>query len=201
MLERVWMPASFRAFSFGTILAATVILLALAAVLACQGRGSEHLRALPTADLLAGDWHVTSTTSADTCNLGPAVQPIQGYFSIQANGASFAIGGVCCTFPPWGTGMTDGTVVTIQSNRTVSSSSTCSWRIDEVDAGTVDAVGFTGGASINISAVGDCGPGFPCQIRGAFTAERCPSFGCGVLCLLIPCQDGPLPPPLLSPRG
>ncbi len=182
------MPPSLGAFSFGTILTSTAILLSLVAALACHGNGAERLKAIPpTANLLAGEWHVTSTTSTDTCNPGSGVQPIQGYFSIQMNGASFAMGGVCCPNPIWGTGTTDGTIVMIQSNRTVISSSTCSWQIDEVDAGTVDAVGFSGGASLTVSAVGDCGPGFPCQIHGTFTAERCPSTGCGVMCPMIPC--------------
>jgi len=156
-------------------------------LLRCHAR--ERLRAIPpTVNPLAGDWHVTSTTSADTCNLGPDAQPIHGYLSIEGDGASFGIGWVCCGFPPWGTGMTDDSVVTIRIDRTISSSAACSWHISEVDAGTVDTVGFSGGASLTVSAVGDCGPGFSCQVHGGFTAERCPTAGCGVVCPLIACR-------------
>ncbi len=87
------MPTSLRGFSFDRILTTTLILLPLVAALACQGKGSERLKPLPPAiNPLAGEWHVTSTTTTDTCNLGPGVQPIQGYFSIQVNGTSFTVG-------------------------------------------------------------------------------------------------------------
>jgi len=129
---------------------------------------------------------MTSTTTVDTCNQGSNLRPIQGFFSIGVQGTSIVIGGVCCAVGLFGelsgTGSMDGTQVMIQSNRMIFSSSTCSWQIDEVDAGTLDAVGFSGAASLTVSAVGDCGPGFPCKVRGIFTAERCPYAKCGVMC-------------------
>jgi len=52
--------------------------------------------------------------------------------------------------------MTDDSVVTIRIDRTISSSAACSWHISEVDAGTVDTVGFSGGATLTGFAVADC---------------------------------------------
>jgi len=164
-------------------------LLSLLAVSACNNNGPGRVGVVPSMDNpLSGDWNVRSTISADGCNLGPGVGPISGSFVISGHGPSFVIGSVCCGIP-LGTGNTEGSVVTIQSDRTVISSAACSWRIDELDAGTVDELGFSGGASLTVTAVGDCGPGFPCQIHGDFSATRCPDVGCGVVCPLFVCPD------------
>ncbi len=192
MLKRTRGPGPCSRFSCGALLAATAVLLSIVSTLACEGSGSDRLKALPPAvNPLAGDWHVTTSTSIDTCNLGQGVGLIGGHYTIQGSAAAFAVAYVpCpCPVPPWGTGTTDGAVVIMQSNRTVVSSSTCSWKIDEADAGTIDASGFSGGANLSVSAVGDCGTGFPCQIHGSFEAEQCPSTGCVMNCPLYACYD------------
>lgn len=189
MQRRMQMSAPFGAFSFVAIFTSAAILLALGAAIACQSRGSMVLPP-PAPDSMAGDWNFTSTTSTDTCDLGASVQPFQGFLHFAVDGTTLGISNLCCQAlcSLWGTGSIDGDQVILQKIRkVVPVNSTCSWQIDETDTATLDITGsseFGGTVRMDVSAVGDCGSGFPCQIDGAFLAERCPSTGCGLSCPL-----------------
>jgi hypothetical protein len=161
-------------------------LVCLLGILACHG--SERLKAFPTTGPVdTGEWHVTSTASAGTCNLGSAVQPFQGYYAINLMGDSMSVISFCCEIPVQ-PGTRDGSVVTFQRLWTVTSSPTCSLNVTEVDLGTLDPLGFSGSSSLSVTAVGDCGPGFPCQILGDFRGDHCPTAtGCGVVCTASLC--------------
>ena len=177
------MPPSLGAFPFGAIRTATVILLSFVAATACQGNGSERLKPLPPpADLFAGEWNVTSSTSTDTCHLGSMVQPLQGRYSIRANGEFLSLSAVCISFSA--TGTWDGTVVMIQGDRTQVSSPTCSWHVHEVDAGTLDIEGdgFSGDASLTVSATAD--PTSPAKSTAPLrpSAARAPRAGSLIAC-------------------
>jgi hypothetical protein len=155
----------------------------LLVILACQERGSGRLTAFPTMGPVdTGEWHVTSTTFTDTCHLGSAVQPFQGYYAIHLMDDSASVISFCCEIPVQ-PGTRHGSAVLFQRLWTIKSSDTCSWNITEVDLGTLDPFGFSGTSSLSVSAVGDCGPGFPCEIDADFTGDHCPtSTGCGVVC-------------------
>jgi len=144
----------------------------------------------PEVNPLAGTWSVTSTTTTDTCNLGLEVRPINGPFAIQGGAVSFTIAPACCTNSPLGIGTLDGSAFTIETRRQLPASATCTWQIDEADAGTTDELGFSGSGDLTVTALGDCGPGFPCEVRGGISAVRCPSIGaCGYVCA-VTCTRG-----------
>src|SRR5712671_2687453 len=175
--------ASLSAFSFGTILTSAATLLALVAAVACQSRG-PGLFSPTTSNDLAGDYQVTYSLSTDACQLGfgPGVgppTPVPPNYSIHVTGASVSVSSPCIdsSWPAtW-----DGTVITMQFNRTQVSSSTCSWQINEMDTGTLDSVGLSGDAIMTVSAIGNCGSGFPCQVQSTFTAVNCAKGPCKVL--------------------
>ena len=172
------MSASFGAFSLGTILASAAFLLPLVAAMACQSRASGVLPPSPPTGL-AGNYQVTYSTTTDACDLGVVVQPVDRFYSIQVNGASLSLSSPCVA-GSW-PGTWDGSVITIQYNWTQVSSFTCSWQMNEVDTGTLDPGGFSGDASLTVSAIGNCGPGLPCQVHSTFTAVNCANATCKTL--------------------
>src|SRR5262249_46874302 len=162
------------------LMAAAGALLSLAAATACH-HSPDRSVVPPKENPLAGSWNVTSATTTDTCNLGFDIPPISGPLAISGSAASFTIAPACCRNAPFGTGTIDGSDVTIETKREVLT--TCTLQIDEVDNGTTDELGFSGSADLKVTASGDCGPGFPCEVRGSFSAVRCPSIGqCGAPC-------------------
>src|SRR5258708_3693707 len=109
-----------------SVLKAVNGLACLLAILACQNHGTEQLTAFPmTGPVDTGQWHVTSTTSTGTCNLGSAVQPFQGYYAIMLMDNSTSIASFCCEIPVQ-PGTRDGSVVTFQRLWTIKSTPTCS---------------------------------------------------------------------------
>jgi len=61
-----------------------------------------------------------------------------------------------------------GDTVYFAINRTIVLESTCSLAITETEGGTFTGSMIAGSASLDVTAVGDCGPEFPCQVEGNF---------------------------------
>ena len=138
---------------------------------------------------LTGEWWATASVGASTCAAESTrvLSPSQGAFLIDQDGESFLIQSEgCCGFTFGGTGSVDGLEVRYHMERSHQPAPGCTLLIQEFGDGRVDGAGIRGEARLIISSSGDCGPGFPCEIGGGFSLDRCVER-CQPLCLL-PCQ-------------
>jgi hypothetical protein len=159
------------------------------APLACQEGGAKNL-IVDTG--LNGDWGASTTVVSSTCDpeFSSYLSPGQWTYRIEQSGSSVAllIRG-CCEDIPWGAGTLDGSTVTFHRQRSpVDAGPACSILLEDFMSGTVDGDRIAGETTLSITPSGTCDPGFPCEVRGTFSLDRC-ATPCGPLCYtsIVPC--------------
>ncbi len=136
-----------------------------------------------TAPNVDGVWHATTTLTFSTC--GARVPPQAGTQVVdlsQSEGILNAnVFSVCGAAIATGMGSIDGSSVFLDFTRDLVVSGNCTLRIQTVQSGSVQNGGeslISGASRTTVSAMGNCGPGLPCEVRANLLMERCPPASC-----------------------
>lgn len=154
---------------------------------ACQGGASKALVPLTP---LAGEWRATSALISSTCPAefpaGPPLAP--GPYLIEQSGTSLILSSEgCCGNVIWGVGSVDDDTLTFHREGLIDQGPGCSLGLLSTVSGPLDDERITGEATLVVSPSGDCGAGFPCEIRGTFSLDRCATDCAAILCAQIVC--------------
>jgi len=142
--------------------------------------GSGIVRTTPQ---IEGAWHSTTTLTGNTCGSGILAPGDEQILEIIQSDTSLSL----TIFSPCGTLLATGNgtvslqdVMTLNYDRSIVVTDTCRLRLrtTRVAAVRTDLERVGGNVTLNVSGIGDCGPGLPCQISGTFLAEKCPPVDC-----------------------
>ena len=157
----------------------TPLALALAS---CSGGGSDPVApiASPPPENFAGRWLAAATINVDGCGTGFAGVVLGSVIDIQQTGntATATFFDLCGDLIGISIGTISGSVITLVEEITEFVDSTCSIKGVETETGVLIEPNIVGNLTIDFSAIGTCGPPLPCQLSGAFIAQRCPPADC-----------------------
>jgi hypothetical protein len=161
----------------------------------CQADTSPAKADIATAKSIEGVWVIeTGVVGVELCppivdNPQPIFSFPSPFLSIAANGMMVtALGGGCVAEfdfradQPWGVGTLDAGVLTLRSNRQVFCTADCTLQISDTEIMSVHDAELEGAQSGLVEGTSGCGTGFPRQIQGPVTWQRC-SSPCGSTCV------------------
>jgi hypothetical protein len=155
---------------------------------ACQ-EGSAKVLSLR--DPLAGQWRATSSAVTSTCEPDFPAYPSLSYGIVRFDrqGSAFTLTREgCCEDIPLGTGALDGDTIRIQiGHLPIDRGPGCALLRDESVVGSVSDGRILGEDTFKVLPSGDCGSGFPCEVRANFILERC-QRPCGIFCAQLICE-------------
>jgi hypothetical protein len=186
---------AFRGFTrTGSALTSVVLLalVAVAAVMSACSSSSDNNEAtgpftvvgfVKTTPSVQGEWNATTTTTVDHC--GAKALPLPTKFIVGFEQAGSTLGGTVSTVCGDPIGALNGTVdfnnvVSFTFDETLAIGPSCTVTVHHDWVGTVKAPQGTmsGTAKANLTASGDCGTAYPCNVNGTFAASYCSRGQC-----------------------
>jgi hypothetical protein len=173
--------------------AATIaVLLLVALMLACSNSDNSNTpsgtifqgigiaKSSPNID---GTWRSTSTVTSSTCGAGiPSLSGTQIVELAQSDtNLVVSVFSACGTQIATGSGtISHQGGVSLAYERSLIVSDTCTLSFQTTQSGLVQRglQNIGGSSKLTVSGVGNCGGGFPCEVRAALLMERCPPASC-----------------------
>jgi len=148
--------------------------------------GSESKNPFPptTPPSIDGGWTATSSMAVSNCPSTIPVVPIgfpECFIRTTTSSPGISCGLGCSNDCTGGPLTMIGDTISFALSRTIVLTDTCSLAVTETDAGTFTESMVTGAATLSVTALGGCGPGFPCQIQGSFVLLPRPPVPPGIL--------------------
>ena len=181
---------AFRGFTRTGHARMAVVLLALGAVAAvmsaCSSDSDNNEATGPftltgfvkTTPSVQGEWNATTITTVDHC--GSKALPLPSKFILGFDQAGSTLGGTVssvCGDPIGGlTGTVDfSNIAKFDFDQTLTIGTTCTVTVHHAWVGTVKAPQgtITGSTKATLTAEGDCGTAYPCNVNGTFSASYC----------------------------
>jgi hypothetical protein len=130
-----------------------------------------------------GVWRASTTLTFSSC--GARVPPQTGTRVVDLSQSDLVLNAnlfsECGAAIATGTGSVNGSSVFLSFIQDLRVSPNCTLRIQTVQSGSVQNGGeslISGASRTTVSAMGNCGPGLPCEVRANLLMERCPPASC-----------------------